>query len=295
MESALSVTFHHPLSNPPNINLIKSKTPYPLLKPFKQPTIKTTTTVVSAATKHHNNPITQTLKLTARTIVCAAAAAAVISKFQQCPAIAEPLTQTATTTISESESESEISEFLDANSKAIDAMKTLLEKKLETGEDQESLKILKKLVLAQPESGDWKFLRERLLNETGENETGREDLEQILTRKPLSFEALFENAVLMDKCGEGEVVIKRLEKEVEEKNDKEARDVRLIIAQVEFLKKNVDEALRRYDELVSEDPDDFRPYFCKGMIYSLIDKSDEAKVEFAKYRELSPKKFEVEG
>ncbi|MFS7983361.1 putative tetratricopeptide-like helical domain superfamily [Helianthus anomalus] len=286
MESALSLTFHHPLSNPSNIN--------PLLKPFKQPTIKTTTTVVSAATKHNNNnPITQTLKLTARTIVFAAAAAAVISKFQQCPAIAEPLTQTATTTISESESESEISEFLESNSEAIDAMKTLLEKKLETGEDQESLKILKKLVLAQPENGDWKFLMERLLNEMGENETGREDLEQILTRK--DFEALFENAVLMDKCGEGEAVIKRLEKEVEEKNEKEARDARLIIAQVEFLKKNVDEALKRYDELVSEDPDDFRPYFCKGMIYSLIDKSDEAKVEFAKYRELSPKKFEVEG
>ncbi|KAF5801854.1 putative tetratricopeptide-like helical domain superfamily [Helianthus annuus] len=294
MESAaLSLTFHHPLSNPSNINLTKSNPLYPLLKPFKQPTIKTTTTVISAATKHNNNPITQTLKLTARTIVFAAAAAAVISKFQQCPAIAEPLTQTATTTISESESE--ISEFLESNSEAIDAMKTLLEKKLETGEDQESLKILKKLVLAQPENGDWKFLMERLLNETGENETGREDLEQILTRKPLSFEALFENAVLMDKCGEGEVVIKRLEKEVEEKNEKEARDVRLIIAQVEFLKKNVDEALKRYDELVSEDPDDFRPYFCKGMIYSLIDKSDEAKVEFAKYRELSPKKFEVEG
>ncbi|KAI3787237.1 hypothetical protein L1987_41577 [Smallanthus sonchifolius] len=127
----------------------------------------------------------------------------------------------------------------------------------------------------------------------------REALEQILTQTPLSFEALFENAMLMESFGEGEAVVKRLQQAleiaVEENKEKEARDVRLIIAQVQFLQKNVDEALKRYDELVIEDPNDFRPYFCKGMIYSMIDKDDEAKVQFAKYRELSPKKFEVEG
>lgn len=31
------------------------------------------------------------------------------------------------------------------------------------------------------------------------------------------------------------------------------------------------------------------------MIYSLLDRNAEAKEEFAKYRQLSPKKFEVEG
>lgn len=139
----------------------------------------------------------------------------------------------------------------------------------------------------------------RLLNEMGEVEPAREALEEILTQNPLSFEALFENALLMDRCGEGEAVIKRLEKALEiaeeEQKEKEARDVKLIIAQVQFLQKNVEEALRSYDDLVNEDPKDFRPYFCKGMIYSLMDKNDEAKDQFAKYRELSPKKFEVEG
>lgn len=139
----------------------------------------------------------------------------------------------------------------------------------------------------------------RLLNEMGEVEPAREALEEILTQNPLSFEALFENALLMDRCGEGEAVIKRLEKALEiaeeEQKEKEARDVRFIIAQVQFLQKNVEAALRSYDELVNEDPKDFRPYFCKGMIYSLMDKNDEAKDQFAKYRELSPKKFEVEG
>ncbi|KAJ6903319.1 hypothetical protein NC651_020732 [Populus alba x Populus x berolinensis] len=31
------------------------------------------------------------------------------------------------------------------------------------------------------------------------------------------------------------------------------------------------------------------------MIYSLLDRNEEAKEQFAKYRELSPKKFELEG
>lgn len=178
-------------------------------------------------------------------------------------------------------------------------MKKVLEQKLEAGEDEESLELLKKLVSAQPENQEFRFLMARLLNEMGEVEPAREALEEILAKNPLSFEALFENALIMDSCGEGEKVITRLERALEvaknENKDKEARDVRLIIAQVQFLQKNVDEALKSYDELLSEDPNDFRPYFCKGMIYSLIDRNDEAKAEFAKYRELSPKKFEVEG
>ncbi|KAI3713835.1 hypothetical protein L1987_72421 [Smallanthus sonchifolius] len=302
MESALSVSFkpsfHHQKSTimySPNLNLIKSNSPYPLSKPFKQSTIKinASTTAAAAASKPPVNQIILTLKLTARTIILSVTAAAVISKFHQHPALAEPITQTVATT------ESVLPEFLESNSEAIDAMKTLLEKKLEAGEDEESLKILKKLVSSQPENLDWKFLMARLLNEMGEVEPAREALEEILTRNPLSFEALFENALIMDSIGEGEAVIKRLEKALaiaeEEQKEKEARDVRFIIAQFQFLQKNIDEALRSYDELLGEDPNDFRPYFCKGMIYSLIDKDDEAKVQFAKYRELAPSKHDVEG
>ncbi|KAJ0080516.1 hypothetical protein Patl1_24420 [Pistacia atlantica] len=129
----------------------------------------------------------------------------------------------------------------------------------------------------------------RLLGEMGRTQEARNVFEEILVRNPLSFEALFENALLMDRCGEGEAVIKRLQEALdlaeEENKVKEARDVRLIMAQIQFLQKNVEEALKSYEELEKEDPSDFRPYFCKGMIYK----------QFAKYRQLSPKKFEVEG
>lgn len=156
-----------------------------------------------------------------------------------------------------------------------------------------------KLVEAQPSQMEWKFLMARLLNELGKTQEAREVFEDILASNPLSFEALFENALLMDRCGERDAVIARLEKALriaeDENKTKEARDVRFIMAQIQFLQKNIDEALQSYEELAKEDPKDFRPYFCKGMIYSLLDRNSEAREEFAKYRELSPKKFEVEG
>ncbi|KAF3974967.1 hypothetical protein CMV_001741 [Castanea mollissima] len=160
-----------------------------------------------------------------------------------------------------------LSELLDSNSEAV---------KLENGEDEEGLKVLRRLVSAQPNVTEWKFLMARLLSEMGVTENARKVFEEILDSNPLSFEALFENAEEGSKA-------------------KEARDVRLIMAQIQFLQKNVEEALKSYQELVKEDPNDFRPYFCQGMIYSLLDKNAEAKELFAKYRQLSPKKFEVEG
>lgn len=139
----------------------------------------------------------------------------------------------------------------------------------------------------------------RLYNEMGDKENAHKVFEEILAVNPLSFEALFENALLMDRRGEGEAVIKRLEEALEvaerENKVKEARDVKFIMAQIQFLQKNVEESLKLYQELTNEDPNDFRPYFCRGMIYSLLDKNVEARDQFDKYKKLSPKKFEVDG
>ncbi|KAJ1399971.1 Tetratricopeptide-like helical domain superfamily [Sesbania bispinosa] len=155
---------------------------------------------------------------------------------------------------------SPLSEILEENEEAVDALKSLLQQKLELGEDEEALKILNRLISAQPEVTDWKFLAARLTNEIGDVESARGFYEEILATNPLSFEALFENALLMDRCGEGEAVIERLEDAL-----------RLLRKKTRLKKPGM------------------------GMIYSLLDKNDEAKEQFAKYRELSPKKFEVDG
>ncbi|KAL1543296.1 protein SLOW GREEN 1, chloroplastic-like [Salvia divinorum] len=235
-------------------------------------------------------------------------AAATFSKFHS-PARAElpKPSETLTATVGrediqqedDSAENSPLTQLLESTPEAIDALKKLLQEKLDAGEDGESLSILRKLSAAQPENKEWRFMIARLLSEMGRIEEAREAFEEILSRNPLSFEALFENALLMDRSGEREAVMRRLQQALgvaeSETKAKEARDVKLIMAQMQFLHKDVEEALRSYDELAMEDPSDFRPYFCKGMIYSLLDKNDEAKQQFAKSKELSPKKFEVEG
>ncbi|KAG6713529.1 hypothetical protein I3842_05G157800 [Carya illinoinensis] len=259
-------------------------------------------------------PIVRTLGRYTKAALFVCATAAMIAKLSVLPARAEsPTVLSQQTPILEEEQDqaqaeaaaqdrdlsSPLSELLESNSEAVETLKSLLQENLENGEDEQALKILRRLVAAQPSATEWKFLMGRLLNEMGDAENARRVFEEILALDPLSFEALFENALIMDRCGEGEAVIKRLEDALnialEENKAKEARDVRFIMAQIQFLQKNVEEALRTYQDLAKEDPKDFRPYFCMGMIYSLQDRNAEARDQFAKYRELSPKKYEVEG
>ncbi|KAL0743481.1 hypothetical protein Bca4012_084994 [Brassica carinata] len=247
----------------------------------------------------------QKLKSFAKSAILIGAAVSMTGKFSTLPAKAESPVTTITEEVKEENVSSEIeptsplSELLESTPEAVKTLRSLLQQKLENGEDEEALKLLERLVNAQPDETEWKFLMARLLGEMGRTENARQVFEEILQRNPLSFEALFENALLMDRSGEGDAVLQRLEDALAvaeaENMVKEIRDVRLIIAQIQFLQKNVDEALKSYEQLTREDPKDFRPYFCRGMIYSLLDKNVEAKEQFAKYRELSPKKFEVEG
>ncbi|KAJ4972927.1 hypothetical protein NE237_006101 [Protea cynaroides] len=244
-------------------------------------------------------PLIRRIKKAAKRVIFTATVAGLtLGRFSELPVRADPVTLMEEKQVVEEEEtkESPLSKLSESHS---DALKSLLQRKLEDGEDEEALKILRRLVEAQPSEVEWKFLMARLLNEMGEKDEARKVYEEILAVNPLSFEALFENALLMDRCGEGEAVLKRLEEALilaeEQLKSKEARDVKLIMAQIQYLQKNVDEALRSYQELAKEDPKDFRPYFCQGVIYSLLDRNEEAREQFAKYHELSPKKFEVEG
>ncbi|KAH6769944.1 Protein prenylyltransferase superfamily protein [Perilla frutescens var. hirtella] len=316
MNSTLSInaSISSPLLPPP-LSLQSSAAPFirrpiPLLFSHKNLAIKAAAASSSSSANptpsKPPHPIIPHLKAAACAVIFAAAA---FSKFPTPPAKAEIPTpsQTLTETLTAEDTKQEddsaenspLTQLLESSSDAIDALKNLLQEKLAAGEDGESLSILRKLSAAQPDNPEWKFMIARLLNELGKIEEARDAFEEILSQNPLCFEALFENALLMDRSGEREAVMQRLEAALgvaeSEMKEREARDVKLIMAQMQFLQKNVEEALRSYDELAKEDPTDFRPYFCKGMIYSLMDKNAEARQQFAKYRELSPKKYEVEG
>lgn len=158
---------------------------------------------------------------------------------------------------------------------------------------------MRSLISAQPEQPTWKFQIAKLLNKMGNVKEAGSVYEEILAKDPLSIEALSENLLLLKEEGEIGNMRKRLDgvlKMAEDENKGfEAREVKLIIAQLEFLLDNFEEALKRYEELVREDPNDYRPYFSIGVIYVALDKGNEAREQFNKYRELSGRKFGVEG
>lgn len=318
MNSTLATSFLHlkaPSLNSPSLpHFISLKSHNPNTNFSSISTLR----LVRASSDHTHKP--SILKSLTKAAILIGFTASVAVRFSVLPARAEtsvPLTENRPTLEEEEEAEVEevevekqqnqnlndrstpFSRLLDSSAEAIESLKSLLQQKLENGEDEEALKVLQRLVDAQPSVTEWKFLMARLLNEVGRTLDARQVFEEILHVNPLSFEALFENALLMDRCGEGDAVIRRLQEALdiakEDNKVKEARDVRFIIAQIQFLQKNVEKALKSYKELSKEDPSDFRPYFCRGMIYSLLDKNEEAREQFAKYRELSPKKFEVEG
>ncbi|CAN1804176.1 protein SLOW GREEN 1, chloroplastic [Linum perenne] len=57
----------------------------------------------------------------------------------------------------------------------------------------------------------------------------------------------------------------------------------------------LEEGLSKFQDLIKEDPRDFRPYLCQGIIYSLMEKNDEAAEQFETYQSLVPDEFPQRG
>ena len=177
-------------------------------------------TIISNATNQKNtHPIIQKLTHYTKAAILIGATASMIGNLSILPAKAEPPTTiTEQNPVLEEDQEQEqaqkqpLSELLDSNSEAVEALKLLLQQKLENGKDEEGLKVLRRLVSAQPNVIELKFLMATLLSKMGDTENASKVFEEILDSNLLSFEALFENALLMDWCGEGEAVITQLEK-----------------------------------------------------------------------------------
>ncbi|MCL7044670.1 hypothetical protein MKW94_016710 [Papaver nudicaule] len=291
-------------------NLVKKQQPcYPNLhfpsnsRPNKL-SIRVASTLNNAAAEgDRNNPIIRKIKSTAGTLILSAATALMIGKLSTLPARAEspvPIVEELKEEELEiTKGESKLPQFLESSPEAINALKSLVEQKLDIGEDEEALAILKRIVKAQPEEVQWKFMMARVLNELGRIAESRTVFDEILREDPLNYEALLQNSLLMDQHGEGEAAIHRLQGALElaigQQKQGAARDIKLIMAQLQFLQNKLDNALNSYKVLASEDPSDYRPYFCLGCIYTLLELNDEAKLQFAKCHELNPEKFEIKG
>lgn len=159
---------------------------------------------------------------------------------------------------------------------------------------QQAIEVIDRLIELEPEDTEWPMLKAQIHSYGGDFELAKKEFEEILAKDPVRVEAYHGLVMAYSESGQK---MKELEKRIEgamekckkEKKYKDFRDFKLLIAQIRVIEGNHWEALKVYEALVKEEPRDFRPYLCMGILYTLLKKKDEAEKQFEKFRKLVPR------
>eukprot|EP01018_Ginkgo_biloba_P026044 Gb_00754 [translate_table: standard] len=192
------------------------------------------------------------------------------------------------------EKEAMVSEYLKTHPNDTRALKILLQERMTNGDVGRAVEVLDRMILVEPYEIEWKMLKAQAHYYLGELEEARQAYKKILKFTPLSPGALQGLAMVMKKCGEEDAIVPMLEgalqRAASENQTEVVQNLKLLLGEYYILQKNYQEALRNYEDLVKEDPEDFRPYLWQGIIYNILEKEDEADKQFEKYQKLVSKK-----
>ncbi|GMY11229.1 protein slow green 1, chloroplastic [Fagus crenata] len=196
--------------------------------------------------------------------------------------------------------EEDLSEkVLEKEPRNVEALKVVMYGKMRRGETKEAVKYVERLLDEEPDEVEWKLLMALCYETMGQLSKAKRLFKEILKERPLLLRALHGLALVMHKNYEGPAVFEMLNNALKiaqrEKRVTEERNIKILIAQMHVVKGELDEGLKKLQDLVKENPRDFRPYLCQGIIYSLQDKKKEAAENFETYRALVPKEFPQRG
>ncbi|KGN54218.1 protein SLOW GREEN 1, chloroplastic [Cucumis sativus] len=193
------------------------------------------------------------------------------------------------------ENESVVEEKRADDSNDVEALRSLVEENVKSGKLPEAIEALNRLIELEPNDPELPLLKANFYSYMGELELAKNEFEDILARDPFVVEAYHGLATVAEQLNDNSLkdVAKRIEEAMKKcKNQKDKSDIRdfkLLVAQIKVMEGSYHEALKAYKELVREEPRDFRPYLCQGIIYTLLSKSEEAEKYFEKFRRLVPK------
>ncbi|KAJ8532908.1 hypothetical protein K7X08_015797 [Anisodus acutangulus] len=198
-------------------------------------------------------------------------------------------------TVPEEQKESEIQEHLVSHPDDVEALRSLMEIYIKNKKMLDAISIIDRLIELEPNEPEWPLLKSHLYVNFGEVELAKVGFNEILKKDPFRVEA-YHGLVMAASQDESIEEIQGIEKKVDEgmrlckkENKKiDLRDFKLLLAQIRVIEGKYEDALKVYQELVKEEPRDFRPYLCQGIIYTLLRKSNEAEKCFEKYRRLVP-------
>ncbi|XP_027363003.1 protein SLOW GREEN 1, chloroplastic-like [Abrus precatorius] len=267
------------------------------LPPFSPPSFKSFS-IRASSTPLPKAHLRQTLNphfspLVKSTCIAIAATAFFFTRLQLNTATAAPVLPPSDSSVSETLPSAVEEQQPSNNLDEADALRSLTEEKIRAGEIDEAIRVLERLISLEPEELEWLLLKAHLYIHNGEHKLALNVFESVLKKEPFNVEAyrgfLMANSELNEPSEE---LLKRIEEAVrvceEEEMDSEVRDFKLLIAQIKVIDGELSDALKVYEELVKEEPKDFRPYLCQGIVYTMLRKQDEAEKQFEKYRTLVP-------
>ncbi|EPS58056.1 hypothetical protein M569_16759 [Genlisea aurea] len=178
----------------------------------------------------------------------------------------------------------------------LEGLKMLMEIKIKNKKIPEAIQVIDKLIELQPDDSEWPMLKFHLHSYNEDFELAKNGFAQLLQKDPARVEAyhgLVTVAAQQDSVEELTILEEKIHEAIklckrDNKRD-DARDFKLLLAQIKVVQSRYEDALKQYEELVKEEPRDFRPYLCQGIIYTLLKKNNEAEKNFDKYRRLIPK------
>ncbi|KAJ0962277.1 hypothetical protein J5N97_030105 [Dioscorea zingiberensis] len=236
--------------------------------------------------------------------VAAAAALALAALFgrplKPALAAAPPVSQSESERLPESLTDDDkvraLEDHLASDPDDIKALRSLLELQVKANRLPEAISIIDRLIVLESDDKDLPLLKAHLHSHAGDPAAAKQGFEDLLSKNPYLVEAyhgLVMVAYEYETGSELEAVLERVEGAMEmckkQGRKEDLRDLRLLVAQIKVVEGKYEDALKVYEGMVAEEPRDFRPYLCQGIIYSMLKKSDEAEKQFVKYRKLVPR------
>ncbi|KAL0805410.1 hypothetical protein Bca101_097901 [Brassica carinata] len=281
---------------------------HPTFAPFRpliRPNSSFKHTPIKASSSKSQNPITPLQKSTpfrlfkSTCITLTTTAALLFVNLQLKPAaIAAPVAPPPSTESKEQhvtleEEERALEEHLATHPPDVDSLRSLMEVKIRSRKLTEAVEVVDRLIKLEPEEPEWPVLKANIFTYSGEIDSAKASFEDILAKDPLRVEAYHGLVMAYSDAGlDLNEVESRIEEAMlrckKENNHNDFRDFKLLLAQIRVIEGKHGEALKLYRELVKEEPADFRPYLCQGVIYTLLKKKDKAEEQFDKFRELVP-------
>ncbi|KVH92221.1 Tetratricopeptide-like helical, partial [Cynara cardunculus var. scolymus] len=225
--------------------------------------------------------------------------------FNKKPVLAQPTNETTESQISETqdstfdEEEMMYMRLVEDNPKSIEALKSVFHLKMKRGKTKEAIGYVERLIDVEPKEVEWRLLQALCYEMIGEYSKAKSFFKKILKGRPLLLRALHGLAMLMHKNHEGPAVFEMLNKALEIAQQKEKvpeeRNIRILIAQMHVVKINPNNLVMEKPRKRVEAKKIDRSMKDLGIIYSLLDRKDEAEEQFSTYQSLLPDEFPERG